>query len=338
MKKIEKRKKILVFFITLVTFLSMQVSVVKAESEDILGFTYENTLPKNQIGKATYFELKVKPGDKQTLVTTIANQTANKKIIQINISNATTSSAGNINYGPSKEKLLGKETLKITEMLEAPSRVTLKPHETKKVKFELTVPKKEFDGIVLGGIQLKEVNENKSEEVKEGASLKNEYSYIYSISLRETEKDIAPKITSSGAQYNGMAYVILNNVQSIITSKVAINTVLMKDDSDKILDEFKVNDYRLAPNSVLTLPLHGTEKLEIGKYRTQTTVEVEDKTWNFEGEFEVTKENKQKKDTLIDESSEEKGLNWLVIGLICMSFVLTVAVIYVVLSKKNKSK
>ncbi|MFW7431146.1 WxL protein peptidoglycan domain-containing protein [Vagococcus carniphilus] len=333
MKKINK---ILVFMACLIIVLSVKINVVRAE--EALGFTYENTLPKNQIGAATYFELKVKPGDKQTLVTTLTNQTDKKKVIQINISNATTSSAGNINYGPSKEKLIGEKTEEIAKMLEAPSRVTLKPHESKKVELKLTVPKEEFDGIALGGVQLKEVSENKTEEVKEGTSLKNEYSYIFSVSVKETDKKIAPKVTSSGAQYNGMAYVILNNVQPIITSKVKINTVLMKKDSDKIIDEFKVVDYRLAPNSVLSLPLQGTEELELGKYRTQTTVEVENKTWNFEGEFEVTKENKQKKDTLIDETSEEKGLNWLVIGLVCISFALTVAIIYVVLSKKNKFK
>ncbi|MEG0256528.1 DUF916 domain-containing protein [Vagococcus sp.] len=339
MIKNKRIKPSLVFLMILVTCVMLTKNKANAEEQDPLGFTYENVHPKNQISDRDYFELKVNPGDKQTLVTKVTNNSDKTKTIQVTVSDATTSSTGVINYGASKEKLIGEEPLAISEMIEAPTQIKVKPGETEEIKFKLTVPRAKFDGLVLGGIRLKEITKESTEPIKDGASLQNEYSYIYSISIKENDKKIEPEITSSGAKYSQKAYVSINNVRPMIASKVKAETLLMGEDSDKVLKEFKVSDYRIAPNSTLALPLEGTDDLELGKYRTKTTVFIDDKKWDFENKFEVTKENKEKKqDVLFEETPKEKTINWLVIILIVVSFIATTAGIFFIISKSQKKK
>lgn len=339
MKK-NRRINVVMFLTVLIglfSFANGKDVFAKTKTNKGLSFSYENVIPKNQISDKDYFELKVKPGDKQTLVTKVTNETNKKIIVQVKLSNATTSSAGIINYGPNKEEQVGKNIISITDIVDSPTQIKLKPKETKKIEFKLKVPKKEFDGIILGGIQLKELEEEKKDKSKEGASLKNEYSYIYSLSLRENDKKIKPEFTSSGAMYEQGAYVILNNEKPIIASKVNVETILMKKDSDAVLQDFKVVDYRFAPNSVLTLPLEGTEELPLGDYQTKTTVSMDDQKWEFSGKFKVTKKNQKKNDTFIDESPSEKRVNWLLIVILLVSFVGTITGIFLFLNRKKKS-
>lgn len=327
------------YFLMLIIMTSFfSLDIVYAEStEDVLGFVYENVLPENQISDNDYFELRVKPGDKQTLITKVTNQTDKEKNIAININNATTSSTGIINYGTSKEKLIGENTILITDIVKAPKSIKLTSYETKEIKFELTIPKESFDGIVLGGIQLKEIkDENKIKENK-SATLNNEYSYIYSISLKETDKEFEPELATSEAFYEQVGYVTINNRQPSITDNIKIETLLMGRDSDEVLDEFKVENYRMAPNSILNLPLAGTEGLETGEYRTKTKITVEDKIWEFVDTFVVTEADKKiSTSTIVEGTTRDKAINWVVIILIVVSFISTAGTIFYFMIKRKK--
>lgn len=326
-------------FLGILIVLVLKTNLNVLASDDLLGFTYNNVTPKNQIGDHDYFELQVKPGDKQTLITKVTNTTNKKQQIQIHISDATTSPSGNINYGPSKEKLLGKNTPCLTDMIKAPSKIDLKPKETKEIKLKLSVPKKEFDGIVLGGVQLKEfIEKEEKTKNKKAATLSNEYSYIYSISLIENQKKIKPSLTSSGAHYNGMAYQTINNIQPMIASDIKIESLLKPEDSEKVLDSFKFDNYRIAPNSKLNLAFEETDNLALGKYQLETVVSIEGKKWHFNDKFEVTKENKNKKNIYFDDDTKNKRVNWIVIIFLIMSFILTTGIIFYILNRKNKKR
>ena len=311
-----------------------QPTIVNATQKENTGlrFTYENILPKNQIGDNTYFELKVKPGDEQELKTKIINHVDEELTVKININDATTSSTGVINYGPSKESLLKEESVSIKEILEGPDKIKLKPFETKEITFKLKVPNKNFEGIVLGGIQLKEMKEDKKETSEEKFSLlENEYAYLYSISLIENNKKPEFNFTSGGVDYTDEGAVIkMNNLAPVIVSNMAVDTLLMGSDNDEILDEFNVKNYRMAPNSVLKLPLLGTDHLEPGTYRTKTKVKIKDKEWSFDDEFVVEKKMNQEE---VEQAFEEENNPFFLI-IILASFVLIVSVSYYLLTKK----
>ncbi|MGO3732932.1 MAG: WxL protein peptidoglycan domain-containing protein [Vagococcus sp.] len=336
------KNKSLTLIGTMVTILCLVFFIdnymVEAE-EGTLNFTYENELPKNQIGDKTYFELKVKPKDTQTLVTKVTNKSKKKRTIIITVSNATTSPTGDINYGPNKKKLVGKKPLRLTDMIEYPNQVILKPGEMKKVRLKLTVPKEPFDGIVLGGVHLKEESKKKERSIEEGASLENEYSYVYSISLKETDKKIEPVLTSTGSVYNQKVYTAINNPQPIILSDIQIDSQLMTEDSDKVLKDSTLTGYRMAPNSSLDIPFEGTEDLDVGMYRTKTIVTIKEQKWTFDNKFEVTKENKESyKKELFEETPKEKRLNWFVMLLVVLLFVGTTIAIFlglIVFKKKH---
>lgn len=335
-----KAKRIIVYpiWILFVMFFGLNTRLLisySAETNESLGFSYENVIPKNQISDNTFFELKVKPDTKQVLRTKITNLTGEEKIIRVTVSNATSGSVGVINYGANKEKLLGKNTLSIKDIVEYPSQVKLKPYEEKEVKFKLTIPKKEFDGIILGGVHLKEIKEKKEETAGTTASLSNEYSYVYSISLKENEREIKPNFTSSGTRYNKMLYVNVNNIQPIILSGVNVNMILMAENDDKVINDFKVENYRMAPNTGFDLPVEGTEDLPLGKYRAQTIVTYGKEQWKFNSKFEVTKENKKGMSEVFEEEKQKKRINGVLIIFIVFSFVITIIAFYFYLDRRT---
>ena len=336
----KKRVRIVYSLMVLVCLYFIGINEVKAEENDeALGFTYENILPKNQIGDNSYFELKVKPGYQQTLITKVTNQTDAEKTIKISVSDATTSSTGIINYGPSKEKLLGEDVLLLTDMIEAPNQIKLKAYETKEIEMKLTVPKEEFDGLVLGGVQLKEVTSEDNEESIEGVGLQNKYVYLYSISLKENDTKIEPDIVISEAYFEEIAYLSIDNPKQMIVDNMTIETLLMGEDSDKVLKEFREENYRMAPNSKLTMPLEGTEELASGLYRTKTSVTVDGKKWQFENSFEVTSASKEiNQGPVEEETTKEKTVNWLIVMGVLVSFVAVAIGILFLLNKQTNKK
>lgn len=337
MKKIYTWFSIFSFFIIGI-FITFDNGEVYAKSNDVLNFSYENVIPKNQIGQGSYFELKVKPGDKQTVVTKIRNKTNKKIIVQVKINDASTSSSGIINYGPSKEKLVGKNTISILDIIDAPRQVTLGPKEMKEIEFKINVPKKEFDGIILGGIQLKELKDESNSKLKKGAGIINEYSYTYSISLRENNKEIRPELVFDGVEYNQLAYSLISNIEPVITEEVKIESELMTEKSDKVIKNFKVDNYRIAPHSTLVLPLSGTEELGVGKYRLKTVVQSREQKWEFKGKFEITKKDKDASKVYFDDESDNKKMSILIIIIIIVSFIAMISLIYFLLNKKSKKQ
>lgn len=339
-----KCNNIYFFMLIILCFFVINNIVAASENnENELGFTYENMIPKNQISDNEYFELKVKPGDKQTLVSRITNLTDEQLTIQIVISNATSSPSGIINYGSSNEKLVGKKVVSIIDIIDYPSKVVLKPKEIKDIEFKLDIPKEEFDGIILGGVQMKAINEsgNNKEDIKKekelnSIAIKNEYSYVYSISLIENDNEVIPELSSQNTAYDQTAYISLNNLSARIISDLKIETILMTEDSDKVLDEYKFENYRMAPNSNLLLPLPNTEDLDFGKYRTKTVVTLNEKIWEFDNEFEVSnKMIEEKQNDLFDNDSKQKQISWIIFFSILLLFILTSLGIYVFLNRRK---
>lgn len=287
----------------------IKVSGEESAVNDGLGFTYYNQLPDNQISEGNYFDLLVKPGHKQTLVTEFRNEKKEEMTIQIRINDAKTAENGVIEYGMSSLESTTGNRYKLTDYLTGPDKVSLKAGEIKQVAFELTMPDTSFKGVILGGIQLAAITEGK--ESKSRVSIRNEFSYAFSISLRQTEALVPYQISFGEAHFNSedkRVRLKMNNDSQEIIKNMTVSTIITAVDSDKVLIEAVTKNKKMAPMSVMTYPV-SFPKAKLGRYKMVTKVSVEAEEWETEQEFDVlaTEEYEKNREEIdISDSSNKK--------------------------------
>lgn len=331
--------KKLIFINFIVGFVFLFDTIVYASSQDNkLNFTYFNVLPSNQIDKdASYFDLKVKPNDEQTLVTQVKNESNKKIIIGVSVNNATTSSSGIINYS-NQNKIKKDSVTRLTDIIAAPEKIVLKPFETKELKIKIKMPKKEFDGIVLGAIKLQEIDEKQNqEESYDTVSIENKYAYVYTVSLRENNKKTKVDFSKNETFIkNDYIYISFNNDSEDIVSKVKIQTILKSTESDKVINSFSVDNYTMAPSSDISIPIFNKEQLSDGEYITNTKVTVENKNWEFNSIFKVDSVNDESLNKDIDRSKKADFNFFKIILNIFLLILLATLFYFIIIRFRNK--
>lgn len=129
-------------------------------------------LPENQnVEVNSYFNLLVKPGDKQTIYVQITNNKKETIVVTLTPANAYTRPNGGIFYDTnidSPETILLDKSFALSNYISIDKNVTIKPNETINVPIKITVPDIK-SGTLLGGILINEevpTSENIKEETK----------------------------------------------------------------------------------------------------------------------------------------------------------------------------
>ncbi len=310
------------------------------DADETVGFSYENIIPQNQVKETTgnYFDLKVTPGETQEIQTKVTNETKKNKKIKISINNATTTSSGEINYSSSKIKLSDKAEYTLSDVMDGPSQIDLKPEETKMVTFKLSIPKKKFDGYILGGVHLKEIMQEEDKSVQTSSGIKNEFAYVYSVRLREENKKIKPNFKGLSSNYeSNYISVSFQNEVPLMIKELMVEMVIMSEKSDEILAEKKVKDYQMAPYSSIVIPFDKPFEGNKGEtYRTITKVSLDGQKWEFESKVKLGEGVPKVKNRM--NTSRAKKTNWLFFIILGSIFLLSVGIMYLILMKIKKGK
>lgn len=325
-------------FLSIIVFLLSSFSLT-VKAEEVLGFTYELIMPDNQIGEATYFDLMVKPGQEQTLKILLTNLTSEKKTIDVSINEATTGSSGVINYAPNKvfDTFQESSNIKLREMIDAPKDVMLKPNEKKELSLKLTIPNKPFNGLILGGVELKEKQNVDAQKSSKGMSLKNEYSYIFTIALQESKNKVEPNISFGETRYEDIGVTEIINESRGILENVEVKSILSNQSDNKILLENSQKNIRMAPYSTMLYLIPETETLSEGEYKIETTVTYGEQNWKNESTIKI-EEKKSKEPILIQSSEQKTKLLDFVLPIMISLLVTTIVIMLFMLNKKNFKK
>ncbi|MGR5990596.1 DUF916 domain-containing protein [Bacillus paranthracis] len=127
-----------------------------------LNFAVKPIIPENQRDKnKTYFDLRVKPGQQQTLKIVLTNDTKQAVTIEPKVNVAVTNVNGIADY--SMEVKEHDKTLKlpITDVVKTVNEITVPAKGQIELPVEVKMPEEEFDGILLGGISLQEKREER---------------------------------------------------------------------------------------------------------------------------------------------------------------------------------
>lgn len=309
-----------------------------------LNFSVNAVIPDNQIDKEkSYFDLKVTSGEKQKLIVKLRNTTDKEIVINPHIQSAKTNKNGVIDYTPNKIKK--DDTLKIAmeDVAKVPEEVTVPPQSEKDLTIEVTVPKDKFDGVILGGIYLKEdTSKNKEEDKENDVAIKNEYSYVVALQMRQNDNKVKPMLHMNevNPETQNARNVIVANIQNsepMIISKLKIDATVNKKGSKDNLAILKKENLQVAPNSNfnIAVPLEG-EKLEAGTYILNMKAESAGKEWQFKKEFSISADKAttmNEKDVTLEK--ETPTMLYIFLG---VAFLIVIAVVIYFIIRRNKRK
>lgn len=357
MKRKLKLFRMLLFILS--TFL-FNVTVTASE----FNFAVTTTPPNSQIDKnITYFDIKLDPEQREELSVDLRNDTDNEVKIGISLKSATTNSNVVVEYG---ENLIEKDDslmIDLEDHVTYPETVTLAPNSNETIVFQVTMPKTAFDGVLAGGITFKEISENEQNENNEqGLSIKNEYSYVVALLMRQTENEVAPNLVLhevEPGQINARNVILatLQNDQKTYINQVNIQTKITKKGSDAVLYEENKERLQIAPNTRFAFPtsLNGAA-LEPGDYRIIATIfanedeegefirETENEPikyknyWELEKEFTIDRQVARELNAKDVTIPEDHTWIYLLIGVLLLVLVVSLILWLIWRKKKNEEK
>ncbi|MEG0255037.1 MAG: DUF916 and DUF3324 domain-containing protein [Vagococcus sp.] len=343
-----KKLKNILFASLIFVFCLVNNNLVEAdESQKQVPFQYKINFPDNQMNKDVgYYDLKMEPGKEQVIQIEFSNPGKEKTAIGVSLNSAKTNSNGVIEYGDTKIKKDSSLKFDFKNIVSAPKRIELKPGETKDLDIKIKMPETAYDGIVTGGIQLIQENQNNLEE-KNGSMVLNEYAYVVGMVLQENDTKVKPKLSLNSVKagqtnFKNNIYINYSNTEPTFVNNMTTEVQINKKGNSQVLYERKQAKMRMAPNSFIAFPVGmNGEKMVPGDYTAKILVIADDgvrEEWTKD--FKITEEEADKFNERDVGLVQESGLNWKLIIIIMVGFFALVIVVFIMttLIRKNKAK
>ena len=328
--------------ISIITLAVWPINSFAQEAGGATGFVYEIKFPENQQKDAGYFDLRMKPEQKQTVQILLKNPSDKEVTIETSINGTKTNMNGVLEYGPIKLKKDDSLKYDFVDIVKAPEQVVLAPNSEKTLDIDITMPKASFDGVIVGGIQLKKADDDK-QKTQDGANVINKYAYVIAMILQETDATVAPELTlnkvnAGQSNARNVVYVDVSNIEANFLDNLSMEAQIMSDKSDEVLYETKKSSMRMAPNSNMTFPVSMQgEEMVAGKYRAHVLATSGSRKWEWTEDFEITKEEADKFNREDVGLVQEKGINWpVIIGAAVALFVVILVVFFIIRTIRKK--
>ncbi|EOL45215.1 DUF916 and DUF3324 domain-containing protein [Enterococcus caccae] len=336
-------KKRSLVFLFLSFFAVMLLSQTTVFADD-MNFSVEANIPENQIDKSqTYFDLRMKPDQKQEISITLKNGSDVPATIAVIPHTAVTNQNGVIDY--SKE-LTKDSSLKheFTDLISGETEYKLGPKETKKAVFYLKMPKEPFQGTILGGFRIQKVQKEDEQNKNQSVQIKNQYAYVIGTKLTETDDTVTPElklndITPTLQNYHTAVSANLQNTQPVIISGLEVNAQISKKKGQEVLHETNKSDMSMAPNSNFDYTVDwDDQELKAGAYHLSITAKDNHKhEWKFEKDFEIKAKDVKPLNKEAIELSRDYTL-WIGLGICFIVFGVSSLILFFKRRKKRIEK
>ncbi|MGX7418662.1 DUF916 and DUF3324 domain-containing protein [Carnobacterium gallinarum] len=333
-------KKIL-FVLVPIFFFFVLTTEIKAEE---VNYSVRAIIPENQQDKSkSYFDLRMKPGEKQEITLALDNSSDKETVLEIKANSAITNQNGVIDYKGTKKKSDSTLPFNFSEIISGETKVTLQPKETRNVTYEITMPEKSFDGMALGGLYVKKLdNGPEDEEAQKNVQIKNVFSYVIPVAVKETNKKIEPElklneINPNLENYRTVVTANLQNSKPKLESNLSVKAEVTKKGSSTVLHKAEKNSMSMAPNSNFDFPISwDNQKLEAGKYTLKLDVSTSDGNWNFIKDFEIKLAESNKLNKAAVELEEDNSLAFIILG--ALGVMIIVLLIILILKKRKEQR
>lgn len=335
-------KKFVISILLGLLFLGLSFLPVKVEASSTMNFSVNAVIPDNQIDKSkTYFDLKMKPGETRNLEVILTNGQNHAITIETNANTAVTNDNGIVDYSKTNPNLDASLKIPFSEIAKIDKEITLPANGTKTVKVNITMPKEEYDGQILGGLHFTEKLNQETEKNEEGVQIKNLYAYVIGVLLTENDKEVKPdmqlgEIKPSQINYRNVLKANLQNSQPIILKNLNIQARVTKKGSNKTLHETNKTDMRMAPNSNFNYGINWeNQEFKAGKYTLHMTAKSNENEWKWTKDFEIKGDEAKALNNKAVELEKDYTI-WYIIGAILLGLILLILVF--LLGKRSSRK
>lgn len=273
--------------------------------------------PDNQITANGIFDLKVQPGQAETLKLKIANLSHETQKLIVQPTTAYTNDAGTM----------------------ALDHVTVPAGEITMVEMPIKVPGKAFDGIVVGGVLVKS-DDQASPFAKKGVSVKNKFAYAMGVVLKESDQTAVPKLTLGKIQPKivgndiKIKTVYKNNKPAII-SDMTLHAKITNRQTGQVMGKTADTGMSVAPNSAFNYAnnWHG-HKIKPGSYHYHATITAANgQHWQLDKNFKVGVAG-----SFVMNQHYNPWLSYVIIGILVLLLIIMIAVIIYKRLKREQEK
>lgn len=351
---INSKKFFMILATTLMTMgIALGISMeVQADSTPL---SVKAILPENQFNKeVSYYHLMMKPGAKQTIELQLFNSSDQETTALVTLTAATTNNTGVIDYNLPDKEIDKSLVYPFTTIATSPKEVKIPANSDVTTPIEIEMPVEEYDGMILGGINVK-VKKAKEKETDKKASggmkIENEMNYSIGVVLVENENKVKTdmlleRVFADQVMGNNTTKVALQNPTATPMEDVSFEAKIYAKNSDTVLYESKQEGYRMAPNSTFDFGIAiGNERYKAGEYRLKLVAKSEPKnpkdgepqSWDFDVPFTVTRAQADKlNETAVDLPADYTL--WFIIGGVSLLVVIAGISVMVIMKKKKKQK
>lgn len=290
-----------------------------------------------------YFNLILKPKQVEQLEFTVSNSSKKEVTVDVTTENARTNQQMQVDYGSAKLKSSHNVPLDLKQVIKGPRTLVVKPNETKRVKYQLTMPKNFGDGSVAGGFTFMErqADSEKSSKKTNEPKVQNKYSYVIGLVMAQKDKPVKPGLTLNNVQLaqwnnrNALGMTLSANKGSFIKGLETHVSVVNKANDKEVLSSNE-KGHNIAPYSVFDwkVPLGDEKRWEAGTYLVTVDLKNKDDHWHFEKELVIT-DGEAKKYNDDDVTIKDNSLIWWLLGLLVL---LIAAIVGALKYKENRKK
>lgn len=333
------------FFLVVSTITFSQIGYANDEKDEsgAAGFVYELQFPENQQREVGYFDLKMQPGQQQTVQILVKNYSDQDIAVNVKLNGAKTNMNGVLEYGPTTLENDASLKYDFTNIVKAPESIEIPKESEKMLDFMITMPESSYDGLIVGGIQLqKKEDENKPKQ--EGTAIINKYAYVVAMVLQETEVKVQSelelnKVVAGQSNYRNAVFIDASNTKANFLNDLTLEAQIMTLKSDEVLYETKKKSMRMAPNSNIQFPISmGGEKMVPGKYRAHVLATSGERKWEWTEEFSISNEEADKFNEEDLGLVQSRGINWTLIAMIVAGVTGVLIVMFISIRMVNKRR
>ncbi|MGX7202829.1 hypothetical protein BCR22_10055 [Enterococcus plantarum] len=281
-------------------------------------------IPENQIENTEdYFNIATSSAIDQTLELLIVNESAEEKEMNVTILDGMTTKDGAISYAVD-HKYDPAQQYKLSQIAKVEQQeITVEANSTQLVSVVLKAELKNFDGTILGAVN---VSEKTTEQPNEG--INNTFAYNIPIKIR-----VNKETKNSQMNYKGINLVnnkperfidvsFQNPIPTIIRDLTLSFEIYKKGQPTKILFKNSMTGIEIAPNSLFSPELSLTNsKLKAGNYVLKTTGKSEGINEVWESDFTISQSDSRTINEGLDVLNEDNRA-WLILASIVALLIL----------------
>ncbi|EHS8400611.1 DUF916 and DUF3324 domain-containing protein [Enterococcus faecalis] len=325
--------------ISLLSLIGFSLTGVATENQADFSVNAEQSV--YQVDKSkTYFDLSLPVNESVPLVIHVTNNSEEEIEVVGELSPATTNINGVVEYGKTQNQLTSSVPFDITKVASFEiEKQTIAPKQTVDFVVNVSVPTKDYAGIVAGGITLRDVTEEKTSDETKGM-FKNKFAYAIALLVHGDKTPVEnavtlKEVTPTQVNSRNVVSAAIENKTANYVNKVSIEASVTDASGKEVLSE-KKEDMQIAPSSLFQFPIYYEKQaMKAGKYTLTMTVRSEKQEWQLKKSFTITEEKATALNkTDVSEKEESRNVQWLVLGLVGIIFLLLIILI-VVLRKKR---